>query len=134
MNNAQIVDQCAVRALYQELKDVPRDQWPADAVVVEAVANTYVFRSDRLRAVRPELLAVLREVAVDPFLKGGGGGWSFVNLAVDREGTLWANHRTLEALCALAIGAGLGEWCLPVSFWGLLPGGVPYICFDLEAI
>jgi hypothetical protein len=65
-----------------------------------------------------------------PFKADGpdsGGGWSFLNACVTKDGVQWTDlHRTVEALVVLGIAAGKVAWMLPRKIWSALPGGMPY--------
>ncbi len=100
------------------------------AVVVEGVRCDYAFDRAKLDERRTELLAMLAELP-DQFATSSGGGWTFLNLCVDRHGRQWTDlHQVQEWLCCLAIGAGVGRWVLPRHMWEALPGGMPYVQFE----
>lgn len=102
---------------------------------VECIIHSFVFSSEKLAEAKPRIAAVIRAVASDSFLRGKGGGMSFLSLCEDRAGSLWAEHGTMEMLVGLAIGAGLGGFCLPREVWNVLPGAMPYVWFAaLEGI
>lgn len=102
-------------------------------VVAEGILSMVGFHPERIDAARPKVIEFIRQLP-DEFLKSKGGGWAFVNLCRDRNGNQWANlHRTMEQLIQLAIGCGLGGYCLPREAWKALPGGLPYVWFDLSA-
>jgi hypothetical protein len=101
-------------------------------VFVEGVVGNYVFNKKRLESHRDDISSMIEQLP-DTFLAGVGGGWSFLNLCVDKDDNQWTgDHRAQECLCVLAIGNDLGKWLLPKELWNALPGGVPYIAFDLE--
>lgn len=102
---------------------------PTSAVQVEGIATGFVFHPERLTADRVEVEAIISEVVTDEFFRGKGGGWSFLQLCVDRQDRQWAEHPTMEALVCVAMGLGLAGYCLPRKFWKDLPGGVPYVWF-----
>ncbi len=109
-----------------------KDGEPTDAAVkVESVVGRFGFHPERLAETRTELAELIREVVPDEFLKGGGEGYSFLQLCMDRQGQQWAEHPTLDALIALALATELGGFCLPRDFWGAFPGGMPYVWFDV---
>lgn len=99
--------------------------------VVEGILNTYAFDRDRLETHRDDILDMVRQLP-DTFDVKVGGGWSFLNLAARADGELWAEHRTMESLCCLAIGVGLATWALPKRLWNVLPGGMPYVMFNFD--
>lgn len=107
---------------------------PADGlepVVAEGVMQTVGFHPARIAAARPRVVEVIKRMD-DNFLKAKGGGWSFLNLCNDRDGRQWANlHRTMEQFVQLAIGCGLGGYLLPREVWPAMPGGMPYVWFEI---
>lgn len=77
-----------------------------------------------------EMLACLPE----EFHKSGGGGWSFLNACMTRNGEQWTGmHQTMEKLFMLGIAAGQAKWLLPRDMWPALPGGMPYVVIDAQA-
>ena len=98
-------------------------------VLVECLIHTFVFHPKRVAEQRDNIRSMLERLP-DGYRASGGGGWSFLNLCVDKDDVQWTSfHRTQEALCALAIAADLGEWVLPRDLWGALPGGMPYFVY-----
>jgi hypothetical protein len=67
----------------------------------------------------------------EKFFGDTGGG--FLELCQTKDGHQWGEHRDMEALCVLAIAASLGQWCAPRELWSVLPGGMPYVVFNLAA-
>lgn len=71
-----------------------------------------------------ELLAELP----DEFQASKGGGWSFLNACMTKDGVQWTGmHSTMDKLFMLGIAAGRARWLLPRDMWGVLPGGMPYV-------
>lgn len=73
---------------------------------------------------KTQIDALLRALP-DNFLLEKGGGWSFLNGCVDRDGILWGEQSNVEALVCLGIGVGSASWVMK-EFASSLPGGVPY--------
>ncbi len=114
-------------------EEIPNDDGkpPKDAVIVQGIIGQYGFHEGRLKQSRPEVLKIINEVVTDNYIKGSGGGYTFLALCEDRKGNQWTGeHRSMEALLVLAIGLGLGGYCLPREFWSSLPGEMPYIWFS----
>lgn len=87
----------------------------------------------RLEGHKAEIFALLDELP-DDFKESGGGGMSFLNACVDRHGTHWAEHMTIEQL--LLLGLATGKVSYPIAdreMWRALPGGVPYFVVHNEA-
>lgn len=109
--------------------DEIKDGIPENAIIVEGVMNKFGFHKERLEAHRAEVIKILREMP-ETFQKDKGGGWSFLNLATDKNGKQWGEHSNVDELILLAIGLGLARFLLPRKDWSALPG-MPYIVFDL---
>jgi hypothetical protein len=57
-----------------------------------------------------------------------GGGWSFLQACVNRDGEMWTDsHRIMENLFLLGIAIEKANSLLPRELWSRLPGGVPYL-------
>ena len=112
--------------------EIPTDgSIPKDAVLVDGIVTNIGFEPNRLKANKPKILELAKSIVTDPFMKGTGDGMSFLQLCEDREGNQWGEHRNMEQLVLLCKGLGMADYCLPKEFWGALPGGVPYVWFDL---
>lgn len=96
---------------------------------IEAVVHTFVFDSASIERNSGRIKALL-SVMHSNFHKQHGGGWSFLQLPMDADGIQWGEQVDAEALVALAIAAGMGQFSLPRGMWNALPGGVPYVMFD----
>ena len=102
---------------------------PGDYVHVEGIVNNYGFHPGRLESHRDEVKAMLEDLP-ENFRASVGGGWSFLQMCVDKEEHQWTGmHKSMEELCCLAIGLGLGQWALPREYWELLYGGMPYFTY-----
>jgi len=117
--------------LFKE-EEVPDRKPPADAVIVEGIMQKFALHKMRLEGHRQDVIDMIGELPKE-FLtgEGNGGGWSFLNLCMDKRGSQWGEHPTMEALCVLAIGLGMGKWCLPREMWSVLPGSMPYVQFTV---
>lgn len=116
----------------EEIHDDPH----RDAVLVKGVASNFGFHPGRLGANKQAIRELLLQIPEAFFVvsEGGGGGWSFMNLCIDRDGNHWAEHRTMDELVCLGIGAGMAKFCIEDrEVWKALPGGVPYVAFFTEA-
>lgn len=96
-------------------------------VVAEGIVQTVGFHPDRLASHRDEVMAMLMELPVE-FRQTGGGGWSFLNACMDKDGAQWTGlHQVMEQLFCMGIALGLCEYQIPREMWDVLPGGMPYI-------
>lgn len=118
----------AVNTLFLSL--LFKDGEPHDtAVVAEGVMVKVGFHPERLEAARDKVKAMLDELP-EEFRQSKGGGWTFLNMCMDRHGEQWTGlHSTQDELCMMAIALGLVEFQLPRDMWKVLPGGVPYLVY-----
>jgi hypothetical protein len=131
MNKATELHKIFLDCLFKD-GEIPTDgSIPKDAVLVDGIVTNIGFEPNRLKANKPKILELAKSIVTDPFMKGTGDGMSFLQLCEDREGNQWGEHRNMEQLVLLCKGLGMADYCLPKEFWGSLPGGVPYVCFDL---
>ena len=86
------------------------------------------FHTQRLSEYREEIITLLNEFP-DPFKKGKGDGWSFLNMCVDKNGRQWADtHFTCDQLLSLGLAVNALEFTLAErQMWAIFPGGMPYI-------
>lgn len=105
------------------------EEMPEGLIAVSGIVSTFVFDEAKLEAHKDEILEMLADLP-DEFLtetQGGGGGWSFLNGCMRRDGVQWTGfHRQQETLFCLGMGIGAVEEQLPRDMWSKLPGGVPY--------
>ena len=91
------------------------------------------FNPSKVSENRDNILSML-SLLPEPFFAGIGGGWSFLNLCVDRDGRHWTDfHQTCDMLVCLGLAIGAAEFCLKQrELWQCFPGGMPYIQIDLQ--
>jgi hypothetical protein len=97
----------------------------AEPVKVEGVVNNFGFHPTRLESHKEEIKSLLAELPKE-FHQHTGGGMSFLNACVDKDGNQWGEHRSIEQLMCLGIGVGAVMYCMPKEVWSVLPGGMPY--------
>lgn len=130
-NKAQRVREILMDSLFRD-EEIPNGkEVPDDAVIVDGIMGKYGFNPQRLESHRTEVVEILKDMP-DEFFPPAGG-WSFLNLCMDKSGVQWAEHPTMNDLCCLAIGLNLGKFLLPREMWKAFPGGMPYVGFDLSA-
>lgn len=95
------------------------------AIIVDGVIRKFGFSPDKIAAHKDEIVGMLHELPSE-FQMSSGGGWSFLNMCMTRDGIQWGEHRDMEGLCALAIAADAGKFLMPREMWEMLPGGMPY--------
>ena len=122
----QTVEALFVSLLYRAKTDTV----PDDAVIVNGLTGDFGLHPGRLAEAKDDIAKLLRELPASVLAEGAVG---FQELCYDRRGRQWGEHRDMELLCVLAIGAGLASWALPRCVWPVVPGGLPPIAFDLSA-
>ncbi len=100
-----------------------------DRVEVQGVLNQFGFHPGRLEEHREEIVSMLEELP-EKFREEAGGGWSFLQACVDKNGEQWTGlHRVMELLFVLGMGIGRVRYVLPRERWDQLPGKMPYYTF-----
>jgi hypothetical protein len=91
------------------------------------------FHAIRLEETREKVVAMIDQLPTEflPSAEGGGGGWSFLNLCMTKDGTQWGEHVNCDELIVISNALGLCDMT-PRFMWQALPGGVPYIEFRKE--
>lgn len=119
-------------SLYRDAELTSPTIAPVGAVMVDGVMGNFAFHPGRIAAHKADIAELCNELP-DEFQKSKGGGWSFLNLCVDKHGNHWGEHHTCNELVVLAIGSGQGGFCMPRENWGIFPGGMPFVWFDTVA-
>lgn len=83
------------------------------------------FNPERLESHKEDIKSMLSQLP-DEFMEKTGGGWSFLNACMTKDGTQWGEHTTIDKLICLGLAIGKIEFCMDRMYWELLPGGVPY--------
>lgn len=121
---AAAVEEVFAACLYREEEDGPYQ------VTVSGAHGAATFSRIRLDNERRRIRAMLEELP-SPFRRSAGGGWSFLNLGVDRRGHRWTDLDVeMDRLMMLGLGTNLLRFTLDRSFWASLPGRAPYVIFE----
>jgi len=126
MNISSKVDTIFLDSLFTDEEIDGSNTPPEGAVLVEGIVSKFGFHPERL-ATHKDQISDLIKLMPEEFSKGGG--WSFLNLCMDKDGNQWGEHRNMEQLVALAIATEQGKYVMPREMWSVLPGGMPYIAF-----
>lgn len=111
----------------EEVEKFGKEELTGSATIVEAIMNTFAFHTERLQSHKEEVKEMLAELP-DQFQQKEGGGWSFLNFCVTKDGKQWTGlHLRMEQLLAVSIGLGLMKIQMPRELWRAFPGGMPYI-------
>jgi hypothetical protein len=136
-SKAEIVEEIMRDCLFRDTELDGSGEPPSNAVLVEGINAKFGLHPERLESHRLAIKEILLEMP-DAFhmvreeTPDGGGGMSFLNLCVDKKGEQWAEHPTMQNLVCLAAGLNMARTPLPREMWNALPGGMPYIVFDVE--
>lgn len=109
--------------LYASPDDVPADK--SAVALVEGVHLRLGFDPAAVERSRARIDALIDAVVADEFYEG----MSFLRLCYDRSGSLWGQHRDMDALLCLGIAVKRAKILLPREMWFVMPGGVPYVQF-----
>ncbi len=101
----------------------PKDGLPM--VVGKGLMGNFGFHSERLEARREEISQML-DLLPDHFHQNKGGGWSFLNMCMDKNDHHWGEHRDMDHLICLGTALGLMQ-VLNLPPREICPGKVPYI-------
>lgn len=97
----------------------------SDVKLVGGIVRTFMFDPAKLIENKESIVSFLMELP-EKFQEEKGGGWSFLEACMDKEGNHWAEHPTIERLMGLGIAIDKVEYVLPREMWSVLPGGMPY--------
>ncbi len=128
MTRAEIVNSIFRDCLYRD-DEIVNGEPVVPPIDAQLLTMRVGFHPQRLEQHRGRVIALAREVFQDPFLTShvDGGGYSFLQIVVDREGNHWCEHRTAQELMGLCLGLGLATYPIPRDMWPALPGEVPYL-------
>jgi len=109
-------------------KEVVDGKPTTDPILVHGIVQNVGFHKERLTSHKDDVISMLDQLP-DDFQPQKGGGMSFLNMCMDKNGEQWTGeHRTMEHLCMLSIALGLADWGMPREMWAIMPGGMPYFC------
>lgn len=110
-------------------EEAPDGQPSEDAVLLEGISLNVELHKARLEEQREKVLGWIDDIP-EGFLREKGGGWTFLNLTMTKQGDQWCEQPTAQALMLMAMGLGYAQYQLPRDIWRALPGGVPYVVFS----
>lgn len=87
--------------------------------------HSFGFNPSRLAEHKQEIKEML-ECLSDEFRADKGGGWSFLQACVTKDGDQWGEHQNINELLALGIATGQAKILMHRELWSALPGGMPY--------
>lgn len=99
-------------------------------MVTGALPNlSAVFKKESLKKHEADIVSMLDSLPQE-FKESCGGGWSFLNACIDKDGNQWGEQSTVNQLLMLGLATGKARYTLPREMWSMLPGGVPYFVVD----
>lgn len=101
-------------------------------VEVRGIISKYGFHPERILQAEKTIIDMLSNFS-DDFYADGGGGMSFLNFCMTKDGRQWAEHPTMEMLVVLGIAIDKVRYAMPRDMWEILPGGMPYIIIDRKS-
>lgn len=101
------------------------DEDTSNMVMSEGIVSSFGFHPERLQEHKQDIIDML-DCLPDTFRIGDGGGWSFLNACMDKEGNQWGEHKHMELLVCLGQAVGYARYMMKdIAF--ILPGGMPYV-------
>lgn len=99
----------------------------ADAVKTEGIICKFWLHPERLESHKTEITEMCDELP-DNFKASSGGGWSFLNLCINKHEEQWTgNHQQMEQLMVLGLACGKMQLLIKRELWKMCPGGMPYL-------
>lgn len=100
--------------------------------IISGVIIRAGFNRDKVTANRDNILSMLSYLPKE-FHALKGGGWTFLNLCVDADGTWWTDlHQMCDKLLTLGIAIGAVKFVFQRGLWQCFPGGMPYVVVDIQ--
>lgn len=116
---AKNIDQVFLDCIFNTRDD------PSEIIEVEGVILKCKFNRERLEPHNEDIRSMLNQLP-DEFMEKIGGGWSFLDACLTKEGAHWGEHTDIDKLICLGLAIGKIEFCLDREYWKFFPGGVPY--------
>jgi hypothetical protein len=128
MISAEKIQEIFFKCLLTE-EEIDKNGKPLIEVIkVEGIINSFGFHPERVEEHKDEIISFLEELP-DNFKSSKGGGWSFLNACMDKDGNQWGEHQNMEQLFSLGIAIGKAKFLMPREMWSVMPGGVPYLVY-----
>lgn len=105
--------------------DIPQEELLKKAVVVQGIVCKWGFVPEKLEEHKTEIVEMLGQLP-DEFMAKKGGGWSFLNGCMRKDGEQWGEQRSVDELFSLGQAVGVVKCQVPRELWDMFPGGVPY--------
>lgn len=92
----------------------------------KGIVCNFLFKPSKIAERVADIQSMLEQLP-DEF-RHVGGGWSFLNMCIRKDGVRWAEHETMDLLACLAKASGLGGYTMR-EVASVLPGGMPYFAW-----
>lgn len=112
--------------LAHEVSDNPEANKP---LIVNGIKNPVGLNKVRLEKNREEITSIMK--SMDKRFFKESGGYSVLLLGLDINGTQWADPQHIYQFIVLVLGLDLAYFNMPREAWHSLPGGMPYITFNM---
>lgn len=96
-------------------------------IVAEGIVTSVGFDEEKINKRKDDIQSMINHLKPD-FKEG----YSFIMVAFRSDGGQWGEQRNAELLYLLGNAAGLARILMPRVMWPTLPGGVPYMQFDIN--
>lgn len=125
MINPNRVEEIFIDCLFEDVSEANADGSNVEAV--EGLIHNVGFNREKISLHKAEIIEILNQLPV-PFKESGGGGWSFLNMCNENDGTQWTGlQQRMEQLYMLGIAIKYVKCLVPREMWEDFPGGVPYL-------
>jgi hypothetical protein len=94
-------------------------------IPAQGIMTNVGFHPGRLESHYADIASMLSELP-DSFMVEGGGGMTFLNACVTKDGVQWGEHQNMEQLFQLGLASHFVTELMPREMWSVLPGGMPY--------
>lgn len=100
---------------------------------IRGVLIDFYFKPSEVASHREDIISML-SVLPDEFYCGRGGGWTFLNLCIDRTGRQWTDsHQICDTLVCLGLAIGVVDFTFKQrELWQCFPGCMPYLTIDIK--
>lgn len=97
------------------------------ASLVGVASMTTRLKRHKLNEYKSAIIDMLDQLP-DEFKVNQGGGMSFLNMCMRKDGVQWTDLQSrMDQLVLLGLGIERVEFCLPREAWCVLPGRMPYL-------
>jgi hypothetical protein len=127
--DARRLEEILKECLWDDADAPPMKQMP----IYRGVITNFSFDPRKVDKHREQITKWLEALPAE-FHLNTGGGMSFLAACMDRNGQQWGEHRNMEMLFVLGEATGQVRCPFPRSFWGVLPGGMPYYIVNTSGI